>query len=283
MSNNRVNWNNKDHEAGVERFYGNTVEGFGDFHGGYLNFGLWEKDINNYLNAAENLVKTLGGMLNLSKKSRLLDVGCGMGSQDVFLYKNFTCNISAIDVTWNHVKIARERIKKEGLTKEIQIYHGTATNLNFQENKFTNLISIEAPEHFDTREKFFYEAYRVLKPKGIMCLSDYVIKRKPKNIFEKFIIKAAIKLWHVPNENVYDSEVYKEKLAKAGFKNIEIRYVGKFTIPGYYYEQRRKEVRKALAKIRGLVINELGFIIDYLLLRAFKLDLIEYILVKAKK
>ncbi len=279
----RVNWSKGLQEYQVEHFYGDSVEKFGDFHGGYLNFGLWEQGNNDYIKAAENLILTLGRMLGLNKRSKLLDVACGMGAQDVFLQKSFRSNITALDVTWNHVKIAKERIEKNNMTKDIQIFHGTAINLPFKDNSFTNVLSIEGPEHFDTREKFFLEAYRVLKPKGVICLSDYIIKRQPKSLWEKFVIKAARKLWHVPKANVYDVTVYKEKLVQAGFKNIIIKEVGKSVIPGYYYEQRRKVVRKDLRKIRGLILTELSFFIDYFVLKSFKKGLIEYILVKAEK
>lgn len=283
MTTNRILWQKKQHEAKVEKFYGSTVENFGDFHGGYLNFGLWEEGIIGYVEAAENLVKNLSLMMNIKKESKLLDIAIGMGSQDIFIHNNFKCSINAVDVTYNHVKIAQKRIIDFGLSDKIKVIHGTATKLPFDNNSFTHVLSIEGPEHFNTREDFFKEAYRVLQEKGIICLSDYTLKRPPKNIFEKFLLELGRKFWCVPKENIYNSEIYKEKLENAGFRNIEIKEVGKLTIPGYYYEQKRIETRNQLRKIRGFIATDLGFIIDYVVFKLFKKGLIEYILVKAEK
>ena len=38
-----------------------------------------------------------------------------------------------------------------------------ATELDFRDNSFDSIICVEAAFHFDTREKFVREAYRVLK------------------------------------------------------------------------------------------------------------------------
>jgi hypothetical protein len=54
----RVAWPRKSHERRVEAFYSIGATRFGDCHGGYLNFGLWE-DGCDYLRAAENMVRHL--------------------------------------------------------------------------------------------------------------------------------------------------------------------------------------------------------------------------------
>ena len=61
---------------------------FGEFHGGYLNFGWWEKT-DTYLEAAETLVQIMAKTLGLNNQSKLLDVACGMGAQDVYIHRHF--------------------------------------------------------------------------------------------------------------------------------------------------------------------------------------------------
>ena len=277
------NWNKQSHEAKVEHFYGTGAENYGEFHGSYLNFGLWEQGNTDYLKAAEHLVLTLGNMLCLQNKSRLLDVGCGMGAQDVLLHKTFNCTIDALDVTWKHVQHARQRVSAHHMEKTVRIHHGTATELPFPDNTFTHVLSVEAPEHFNTREKFFREAFRVLKPGGTIVLADYSMEKKPKNVLEKFFFETARTLWHVPKANVDSVESYETKMRRAGFCNITINKVGEKTIPGYYAETRRKETIKAMQKIRGYFTTHASWFLDYSLLKAYQYGLVEYILVKATK
>ena len=53
-------WGASAHERKVENLYSGGVENFADWHNGYLNFGLWENGIADYIKAAENLVHRMG-------------------------------------------------------------------------------------------------------------------------------------------------------------------------------------------------------------------------------
>jgi len=280
----RSPWSERSHESRVERFYGWGVETFGDYHGGYLNFGLWEGGNTDYLVAAENMVRHVGELAGLDARSRLLDVGPGMGSQDLFLLKTFDPqSIDALDVTWPHIVIARKRVAEAGRDDRIRFHHGTATRMPFEDASFTHVMSIEAPEHFDTREDFFRESFRVLEPGGRIAIADYVLKREPRNAFERSVVGAASRLWKVPRVNVHTSDVYAEKMRRCGFENVEISEVGKLTIPGYYAEQRRPETIRQLTEIRGFVAGRLGWVIDILVLKSYEMGLMEYIFVRAEK
>lgn len=280
----RVTWGSDSHERKVERFYDHGVTRYADFHQGYLNFGLWEEGIKEYVEAAENLVKRLGKLLGLGQESQLLDVACGMGTQDVFLAQTFQPkSIDAVDLTWNHLQHGVRRAKEACMENCVQFHHGTAVALPFPDNHFTHVMSVEGPEHFDTREKFMHEARRVLKPGGVFAVSDYTLKRPPQTRFERLVVAAARKFWQVPRENVHSKEVYAEKLEGAGFRNITIEEIGALVIPGYFWNQMRPDVRKSLRKIRGVVSERFGIILDQLVYRAFTMGLMEYVLVRAEK
>lgn len=278
------NWEKASHEHHVESFYGWGVENYGDFHNGYLNFGLWEEGKKTYLEAAENMVHRMATLAGVGPNSNLMDVGCGMGTQDIYIMKTFNPRtIDAVDVTWKHIEHSRRRAKAANLEDRITYHHGTAVKVPFPDQNFTNVMSIEAPEHFNTRQKFLQEAYRVLKPGGIIGLADYTLKRPPKNIIEKFVVDFARRMWKVPLDNVYSTQEYHNRMKQAGFRNVEIQEVGALTIPGYFYEQKRPEVIEALTRIRGFVAGRLGFVIDIAVFQAFQRGLLEYVLVHAEK
>ena len=186
-------------------------------------------------------------------------------------------------MTWKHVEHTARRAKEAELEGIITAHHGTATKLPFPDSTFTHILSIEGPEHFNTREDFFKEAHRVLKPGGVMALADYNLHRKARTLGEHIIVEAARLLWHVPRANYDTVDSYRMKLERNDFRNISIKEIGEYTIPGYYFEHRRPQTRAAIKKIRGLKGLWGGALIDLAVYKAFKNGLINYILVRAGK
>lgn len=274
-------WSASAHERKVEKLYSGGTENYVDWHNNYLNFGLWENGNTDYTTAAENLVHRMGSLLGLTETSKLLDVAPGMGTQDIYLIENFApLSIDGLDVTWKHIEHGRRRAGEAGAEDRLRFHHGTAIDIPFPDESFTHVLSIEGPEHFDTREKFLHEASRVLQPGGVIAMSDYVVKNPPGNLCQKLVAVAARKLWQVPRANIYDAEVYRQKMHEAGFGNVEIEEVGASVIPGYYFEQRRPEAIRAITKIRGFALARLGLLLDTVVYRGFTMGLLEYVLVR---
>jgi len=274
-------WTASAHERKVENLYSGGVENFADWHNGYLNFGLWENGVADYIKAAENLVHRMGSILGLNETSKLLDVAPGMGTQDIYLLNNFAPqSIDGLDVTWKHIEHGRRRSREAGAEDRVRFHHGTAIELPFPDGSFTHVLSIEGPEHFDTREKFLHEARRVLQPGGVIAMADFIVKNPPRNPIEKLVAEAARKLWQVPRANVYSGEVYQRKMKAAGFEKVEIEEIGASVIPGYYFEQMRPETIRAISRIRGFALGRLGLLLDIAVYRGFTMGLLEYVLVR---
>jgi len=277
----RKRWSASAHERKVENLYAGGVENYVGWHDGYLNFGLWENGNADYVKAAQNLVHRMGRLLGLNSDSRLLDVAPGMGTQDIYLLENFAPqSIDGLDVTWKHIEHGRRRAQEANAEERVRFHHGTAIELPFPDNNFTHVLSIEGPEHFDTREKFLREAHRVLQPGGVIAMADFIVKNPPRNPFEKLVAEAARKLWQVPRANVYSGEVYRQKMEAAGFEQVELEEIGASVIPGYYFEQMRPESIRAITKIRGFALARLGLLLDVAVYRGFTMGLLEYVLVR---
>jgi len=278
----RTAWRRGSHEAAVERFYARGVHDRTDVHRGYLNFGLWEEGVDEYVRAAENLVARLGRLAGLGPGSRLLDVGCGFGTQDLYLLRSFgPLEIDGLDVTWSHVEGARRRAWREGVAERVRFHHGSATSLPFADASFTQLIGIEGPVHFLTRRRFFAEAARVLRPGGVMALADYSLVRRPANLLERGVFELGRALWKVPAENVCTGEEYREQLLQAGFEDVRVESVAELTFPGYYREQKRPGFRREMERLQGRLTARLGQIINVAAFGAYRLGVVDYLLVRA--
>lgn len=277
--------NNGKHEKKTETFFGHGIENWNDsYHLNYLNFGLWENGITEYIDASHNLLTRVGKKAGLNSKSVVLDVACGMGAQDRFFVKEFNCkSIEAIDLTKKHIVVAERNLQNSEYKNRIRYSVGNACNLNFKDNTFTTVTGIEGSINFNTREKFLREAFRVLKPNGKIGLSDYYLVKMPKTIIGKSLLNLCIRNWCIPVENVYGLQVYKRKLEEAGFMDIELEEVGDKAIPGYYFNQKRRAVQKKQVQIRGWYWAKLGLILDYITYKLWQKGIIGYVLVSATK
>jgi ubiquinone/menaquinone biosynthesis C-methylase UbiE len=280
----QAKWQRDSQESEVERIYTANAVNHDDIHQGYLNFGLWEPGITRYIDAAENMVSRLAQDIALRPGSQLLDVACGMGTQDVFLHQKFgPLTIDALDVTRVHVEEGRKRAAAAGLSRDVRFHHGTATELPFENASFTHVMSIEGPVHFKTRERFVQEAFRCLKPGGRLGMADYTLKRLPTNRLEKFVLDSTLSLWKIPVENSVNRFGYASMLKRSGFTQVSVKEVGEYTYPGYYFEQRNPAFRLHKIRTQGFYHGGLGFIIDIAAYRAYRMGLIDYALVKATK
>jgi ubiquinone/menaquinone biosynthesis C-methylase UbiE len=279
----RTAWDRRSQEAAIERLYGHR-EDAADSHGGFLNFGLWDDDVDDYLGAAERMVERVGELAGLTAGSRLVDAACGTGAQDIYLARCFgPMTIDAVDVTWHHVDIARRRaaLLRDGST--LRVHHASATQLPLADASASHVISIEAAHHFDTRAAFLAEAHRVLEPGGVIALAYFVLVRPPRGPIERALFDATCALWKVPRENADTAEAYRAKLEAAGFDHVHFEYVGDRTFAGYLASQRRPERRKELREIRG----RMGIMLGELMARAahavYAAGLVEYVLVRAER
>ncbi len=268
------------HEAATEAFYETGVDNYESFwHGSYLNFGYYAGGETDFVKAAEALVGRVAEKIGLGPDSELLDVACGMGTQDQFLARRFRpARIQAVDLTAKHVSMATRRNAHPGV---VSYSRANACSLPFPDSSFTHVMGIEGPAHFDTRERFFREAYRVLKPGGGIGTSDFVLAREPRGPVERAIVRAAARFWHIPMENADTPDRYKRKLERSGFECPEVEVVSDDVFPGYWSEQWR--ARKEMYDIRGPFWGRISLALDWLTTWLYRRGIAGYVFVSARK
>lgn len=126
-----------------------------------------------YLNTRTTNAYTDHSIIDPFLKGKVLEVGCGFGDFAKWMIDVCKCNVSGIDPSGEAIAHAKQ-IAPSG-----HFSVGVAEKLEFQNNSFDVLISLEVVEHLTNPQTFFDEAYRVVSDGGRILIQtpNYPIKR----------------------------------------------------------------------------------------------------------
>ncbi len=137
---------------------------------GWLNLGLWEGDGGDPEEApvaVRRLVERLAADLPVG--GDVLDVANGLAAQDPLIAEVAQPrSLTAVNITWSQLEAGRGPLRDAGA----RAVCADACRLPFADGSFDGVISVEAAFHFSSRERFLREAFRVLRPGGVLTMSD---------------------------------------------------------------------------------------------------------------
>jgi ubiquinone/menaquinone biosynthesis C-methylase UbiE len=90
---------------------------------------------------AEETIRALGFLGNLSSKTKIADLGCGTGTQTMVLAQHTQAAITALDLYAGSIEKLNQTMEKHGLQNRVTGIVGSMDDLPFEKEEFDVLWS----------------------------------------------------------------------------------------------------------------------------------------------
>ncbi len=131
----------------------------------------------------ETTIKALSFIENISENTKILDIGCGTGSQTIDLAENTLATITAIDLFPKFIDILDKNIEKQNLRDRVITMVASMDNLPFSEEQF-DVIWSEGAIYNIGFENGLNQWRKFLKTGGFIAVTEatWFTEERPKEI-----------------------------------------------------------------------------------------------------
>jgi SAM-dependent methyltransferase len=269
--------------------------------GNMLNFGYWNNNTQNPLQAQYTLSAMIGEFASLNSAGTLIDVGSGYSAPAYHWNSQYNfLKILCININLQQLKIAvkiqsnNQRKDNNNIalisldtSRSNKIIHinATSTMIPVKNHTVDRIIAFESAQHFKPLIQFIRESNRVLKASGILVIAMPVIINPLNYLSLPIFVKLGILSVTWASEH-YNLEHVKSMVKTNGFQIKDIKYIGSNVyepLASYYIENREKLKEKVIKEYPKLLetilyksllemktASQKG-VIDYILLKAIKI------------
>ena len=205
----------------IDEYYRRCIPYYLDFLGTHWHTGFYRTDGSSssaldQVRMVDHIAKLAGLTASTTTKLRVLDVGCGVGAAAVHLKKRFNLEMHALTPVPEQQRLALQLAKHKQI--DITAHIGHAEDLPFAGNHFDIILFFESPCHFNNKQAFFNQAYRTLKPGGVLAGEDWLATDKTQSEHQRQITEIC-RTWAIPELGSHSH--YLDYIKRGGFTGAE--------------------------------------------------------------
>ena len=114
----------------------------------------------------------LAELLKPQPGERLLDIGSGIGGPARWMSAKYDVHVTGVDLTPEFCEAARALNAACGLADRVTIVEGSALDLPVPDGAFDRAYSQNVVMNIADKRRFYREAFRALRPGGVLALSN---------------------------------------------------------------------------------------------------------------
>ena len=245
--------------------YFSTLEsrlGYDLLLGGVKHFGYYpsEKMDISEKKAQELMQDLIAKKLKLSKNELVLDAGCGQGLVACYLAVKYGSNITGITITPFEVIRARRLAQRLEIFNKVKFLKMDYTKMNFPDNYFDSIYTIESLVHAYDLKKALNEFKRILKPDGRIVFFEYSMAEDKK--LSEFDKKSGLKFTKLYDWVINKGAMPGLKKLRHGSLPVILKTQGFINIKE---ENIIDQIKPSLTRLRNLAL------IPYQLIKLFRL------------
>ncbi|MDR3013310.1 MAG: methyltransferase domain-containing protein [Chitinispirillales bacterium] len=207
----KVTWNNDD----IIEYYHVSAWAFDTLWGPDMHYGYWEKGVKNQKQASRRMNEKVVEKINITKDDYVLDAGCGIGGNAVWLAQTYGCRVVGVSIVAEQIEKATKRAAAAGVGHLCEFKVMDYMNLDFPDETFTVVMGLESICYAFPKSDFTKGIYRVLKPGGRFGMADGFASREVYTGKDKRVMHRWMDGWKL--NNLDTPGLWAKYAADAGF------------------------------------------------------------------
>jgi ubiquinone/menaquinone biosynthesis C-methylase UbiE len=214
------------------------------------------------------LTERLGRILNLTSRTRVLDVAAGNGTSAIFMAEMFGCQVVGVDYGQRNVDEANRHAKDRGLGERVSFQRGDAERLQFPHGVFDVVICECAFCMFPNKQAAANEFRRVLSAGGQVGISDLtrigtlapeldgllswiacIADAQPLATYQALLSAAELEVGVTEEHNVALIELVDQMRTRLLAAEVMVG-LKKLALPGFNFEVAKNSAKHALEAIK---------------------------------